>query len=308
MSLEYFIPSKRSWTSGSSPVPLHVLEQAQISTAGMIALLVHFFSRRQATQATQWSERLFGQLVVRLTDALDMDLVHETVAARIPDDVTVNAMECRLQGSEARDPRMCKHLESFLSTSLQCTDAAGVLCAAFRSCEKWPPTCGCGTRLRRHYIARLAEILDANADILGHTNAAAPGTDMRTDGRVTRRLCDERKQALLTMSMQEKKAKSVRALAMARDERGAEHAHRWLREWSLHYSWALRASFEHCTTLSLAFDASRIGCPAEETLTIAAKDCLNGIAGWACPQVYSIAAVLTCLIQPAPHPPPMTPR
>eukprot|EP00971_Amphidinium_carterae_P267969 5316339-Amphidinium_carterae.1 len=134
---------------------------------------------------------------------------------------------------------------------------------------------------------------------------------MRTDGPVTRRLCDERKQALLTMSMQGKKAKSVRALAIARDERGAEHAHRWLRDWSLHYSWALRAAFEHCTTLSLAFDASRIGCPAEETLTIASKDCLNGIAGWACPQVDSIAAVsllvsvaLLSLLRRIFHPPP----
>eukprot|EP00971_Amphidinium_carterae_P215449 4276298-Amphidinium_carterae.4 len=74
--------------------------------------------------------------------------------------------------------------------------------------------------------------------------------------------------------------------------RGAEHADRWTRESAGHYQWEVQQALANCEVLSLAYDASRIGCPAEDTLVVACCSPLHRLAGWLMPQILARSKIV----------------
>ena len=88
-------------------------------------------------------------------------------------------------------------------------------------------------------------------------------------------------------ALHDERAKTIGAMARARDEQGDTHAERWLYDVAKSYRAAMMMELDGAQNIAVAYDASRLGSPLEETLMTVVIDVDTSRAGWLLPAVWS---------------------
>ena len=118
-----------------------------------------------------------------------------------------------------------------------------------------------------------------------------------------RRVDEDLRTSIMHNAMQLNLATTPSAYARATQSLPQGTSKNWIGNHMCEYSTSLKMTFHEVQSLSVAFDASRIGMPKEETLMIAALDTSRDYAGWLAPQVFGRQSLLLrwCCILPVPQ-------
>ena len=95
-----------------------------------------------------------------------------------------------------------------------------------------------------------------------------------------RRIDVDLKTAVTLDAVREKKARTAGGYAEANDLCPRRAANQWQDVISGQYRASTMMSFDHSSIVSIAFDASRVGQPKEDTVTYAIADCRRHIGAW----------------------------
>ena len=245
--------------------PLHLVDAFQVETHGLLGLIVSYaVCRRKAAdqQRGKLVLRSFLSTVLNMEDPiLDLDLLtagEEVIAA---------AGQCEVNQGLGVSGGLCCDGRAVLRDALQETDALDAVSELLIGCFRNQSTCCAAGPLFKSMVFKLVRHVASIAAVLGTDDALHGDTAVR--GSSKRRLDTDRKSALINLALEDRKAKSVKVLCQGRKEKGAENSDRWLAEEASAYRWAAAATFAGVQNLSLAYDASRVGQPKEDTLVVA---------------------------------------
>ena len=87
------------------------------------------------------------------------------------------------------------------------------------------------------------------------------------DGQKKRRIDEDLRQAMAIQMVSEKRASSAASMARALGQVSPSLGQAWEKEAMKQYLMNGWSCFRHLNTLSICMDGSRLGCPAEETVT-----------------------------------------
>ena len=278
------IPSSRSWTSKHrSQPPEAVLEEYQVEAWAALCIMV----QQAAVGKTRDSRSRGLEVLEAFLDevAQDMDNIFCVFyPLTLNEETSARANECAAASGElAPGPHGCAHMQEILRVALQSEEAYQVVAKVLVGCVACRPACRAA---HAHFSAmanKLEAFLTENFHQIG-THDALAIIDVER-GSKRRRIDADRKAMLLKRAIDDKNAKSVGTLCKARGERGSHGASDWIHTEIAAYQWCLHASFFHVQNLGIAYDASRLGMPKEETLIVAGYDADRNIAGWFMPQV-----------------------
>ena len=260
--------------------PLHLVDAFQVETHGMLGLIVSYaVCRRKAAD----KER--GKLVLRsfLSTVLDMeDPILDLDLLTAGEEVIAAAGQCEVNQGLSVSGGLCCDGRAVLRDALQETDALDAVSTLLLRSFRNRSTCCAAGPLFKSVVFKLVRHVASIAAVLGTGDALHGDTAVR--GSSKRRLDTDRKSALIALALEDRKAKSVKVLCQGRKEKGAENSDRWLAEEASAYRWAAAATFAGVQNLSLAYDASRVGQPKEDTLVVAGLAVDTNTGAWFVPQ------------------------
>ena len=269
--------------SRQGPVPLESLATHQIETRALLALLLHFAVRghktamrqRASTLLRSWLHACYGEF----SSAEAMFPAELPLPLRRPCRLCVRQSGLPLQNG------YCSHMSACIAQGYSKDDADEVACAILQSLIQLREACTAAIHFLQQAASALEQHLHRHADTLGHDDLLAEGTRVRGKGK--RALDPDRKMAMVEKTLHDKKAKTVGAMARALGEAAASHSSETLSQYTGGYHWSVLQAFQGKTVLGICFDASRMGMPKEETLTLAVTDPFTLQAAWLAPQAFS---------------------
>lgn len=277
------IPSSRSWAmKHKAQPPEAVLEEYQLEAWATMCIIVQQATRGRTPESRQRALRVLRSLLSTLVID-EEDIVAVLGLGSLSVLAQQKAAECEAdQGGVARH-HGCQHVQNIFSEAMKHEDSAEVASQILMGCMA--SSCAAA---KAHFRCVVETVEQHLGEVFNHIGTADP-LSIDSEGRdhKRRRLDGDRKAALLGRAIHDKKSKSVKSLCSARDERGAQNSPDWMQTEVAAYQWSLWASFNGAQSLALAFDASRLGMPREESLIIAAYDSDRDIAGWLMPQVLN---------------------
>ncbi len=278
------IPSSKSWTTlHNSHPPDHILSEYQVEIWATVCIIAHQASSSRQLASRERAFSLLEQLLRATAGVVgDGDSWDAMSFYQLSDSVRQKAEEC--EQAQCGHRFGCHHLQRILSDAMdsKMSDGANVLAKIIVSCMK-AKRCAAAVAQLVDMTSKLETILSENFDDIGIDDPLSENTDLRASKR--RRLDKERKSALMHWAINEKKGKTIKSLCVSRGEAGADNSSKWLREEMGPYQWCLWFLFQDVQALAVAFDASRVGMPREETLSIAGCRVETELAAWFMPQV-----------------------
>lgn len=106
-----------------------------------------------------------------------------------------------------------------------------------------------------------------------------------TQGGKRRRVDKDLQSAIIHSAMQEGRARTPGALARASHSLNEKTVVSWVPRHMSVYAHALRLALEKAPDIAVAYDASRVGQPKKDILSVAVVNVQTNFAGWLPPQV-----------------------
>ena len=278
------VHSSKAWLSlHKSHPPSHIRCEYQVEGLATLCIIAHQAGFGRADRTRSRALELLKLLLRAVVgSAGDGDVVDALSPCELSAAARHKAEECA--GGQCAHKHGCQHLHKIFSDAMVNRDSATVVAKIIVSCTRQENMrCAAAVVLFQDVISKIVIKLSENFAIIGTSDPLAVDAQLRAQKK--RRLDPEWMAALLHLAIHEKKAKSIKSLCQARGEPGAHNSSRWLANETAAYQWSLWDSFENTQSLAIAFDASRVGMPREETLIIAAYDVENDRAAWFIPQV-----------------------
>lgn len=272
------VPSLKAWRfSQKGPPPPHLQEEYQISSEAALAWLASWSTSRRLERHRNASRCLLRQLLLKCLSEEDArDLV-----LQCPEGDVLQLCDGYTEADEC-----CPHVYGIYDRISRCTAGAidmlvelAVLLASQASALRavrawwtaWVPAVAC--RFPRKVTERfLSDPLEAKPDHL------------TCGGNRKRRVDCDYKQAVVMGAMTKRRAPTPGAFAAASGDIARTTASSWSPILLGQYRAACMLQFAESSVVGLAYDASRLGQPKEETLMTAVCDPLQGIAAWLPPQ------------------------
>ena len=132
--------------------------------------------------------------------------------------------------------------------------------------------------------------MEEKTEGMGNSDALQSDASAVQAGSRKRRVDEDFKTAVCIASMSSKKAKTVGAMVKATGDFATTTAFGWIGPHMTEYRCETLITFGKSKTVSLDFEASRVGAPKGETLAIAIFDCDRMRGAWLPPQVCECAS------------------
>jgi hypothetical protein len=262
-------------------IPAGTIDEYQIESLGMFGIILHWAVRRKkASDRDRAAKLLRTFLQAVLADVADP--IHEMALLNMSDETRAACEVCSAAGGDPPDTCPCTHLRQATANSLNQEDPVAVVSDLLVQSFMLGQSCDACCAQLRAQLDKLALHISSCGDAIGTSDPL--GADVQLRDASKRRLDSDKKGFLVEMAVKHKRARTVGMLAKARCEPGSENASRWMLQNLGAYRLSLRLEFNEVQHLALAFDASRVGQPREETLIVAAINLDKGVAGWLCPQ------------------------
>ena len=107
-------------------------------------------------------------------------------------------------------------------------------------------------------------------------------------GGKRRRIDEDLYESILGKRMKEGQARTVGALVRTMPGIASSTVSSHVPAYMGDYRAALTLELRRATSLSISFDATRVGCPKEDVLSVAVMNPCSASAGWLAPQVLGI--------------------
>lgn len=270
-------PSRSAWLRRhpANDIPAHVRDEFQISTKGFVSILLYYSvaSRGEKKQRMRVLAHVFLSKFVDHGGILAMGVAQpsEEIAQR-----------CQHRGA---DP-LCHHLRNAISGAMGAVgvDPAEVALRLAGAILPLTERCAAAEGYYHRMVCALSGHIEKQASDLGSADPLVVPCVVLGDGPRKRRMDEDLKRAVVSTAMGAKRAKTVGAMVRATGMVAEKTAAAWVGPHMTEYMCACRLSFAKARTLSLSFDATRVGCPKEETLACAAYAVDLDIAAWLPPQ------------------------
>lgn len=280
------LPSRRAFSAKAcqtNDIPETIREEYQLSTAGLLAILVWLATRgrRKASVARDLLLGLFGALI---DEGSLLRLGLHVVA-----DEVVQLCHSHQGG------QVCDHIVGALGVAMSKDDGCDqVLLAVLSSMSTSSEHCLAVAHCFKEAILRTAALLDPADDSAATSDPlATPAVVMHASAR-KRRIDEDFRRAVCNNILCQKRARTVGAFARATQVVSEKTAFAWVGPFLGEYRCAGLLSFSGCRVFSLAFDGSRLGSPKEETLAIACVDAQGHYGIWLPCQVESLDGGGSC--------------
>ena len=281
------LPSLASWTfhSSISSVPAWVKKEFQVGTRGLLAFLFYSMHKKRSL-----SRRALGRVV--FTSLLSRLIQQQNVANFIADVGLLNMPADVLAKCCMRYPRcaQCVHVSramrdfSEISSIKHWLGALILMLESADECVSW-------TEWVPVLIERIRVEIEGciqNVAVAGIEELDARDVIMVAEGGKKRRVDEDLLDSILGKRMKEGQARTVGALVRTMPGIAESTVGSHVPAYMGDYRAALTLELRRATSLSISFDATRVGCPKEDVLSVAVMNPCSASAGWLAPQVLGI--------------------
>jgi hypothetical protein len=276
-----FVPNVSSFVARDLPVPAHAKAEYQISSQGLVAILISFMTERTKPAHREAAAAVFRSL---LWSCATEEQVLALGVGEVPlGDDDVDMVQCPMR---EHDDDHCFHWETLrVSTNREGDHRINYVHAVLAFREK-AHECPCMTRALVKQMQKLADLFSERISEIGGVNPLEyPMNDLIIAGPKKKRRIDHDVQAAIVHNaLQEGRARTPGQLARAYPELNESTVKSWVPRHMGCYKYALSSHFKSSSSITIAFDAGRFGSPKEETVTFAVTDNKTGCAGWLPPQ------------------------
>ena len=295
---EAIVPNRDSWKHsrpGQLLIPEHYRNEYQMTTKGVLSWMLGLMAHARSAdrrQAARMALRGFLLAFGRLGPSSFISGIGEQ---RISEN-HVALCEHRAVGQAT-----CFHVASYLAydppRDIEEVDARVHMLAELHRCESACASLHAALAEKVHVAALAVQGVFIEH---GVSDAAAMGAQALVchGKRSAKRLDEDLRSAMMGSMLQERRGSTVGAIARASGVIPEATAKNWIPRHLAEYRASLMLSFAESSAVCICFDASRVGCPKEETLTTAIVDLCSGRAGWLAPQATYVCRDRWCVWAP----------